>query len=90
VASRYGSNRGSVRLGGQRVPIRVPRVRGEEGEVPLTSYRKLRGSGEVDEVLLRRVLYGISCRNYEGAAESVPGAIGLSSSTVSRRCQRRC
>ena len=85
AGSRHGSNRGSVRLGGQRVPIRVPRVRGEEGEVPLTSYRKLRGSGEVDEVLLRRVLYGISCRNYEGAAESVPGAIGLSSSTVSRR-----
>jgi transposase-like protein len=85
VGRRHGSNRGSVRLGGQRVPIRVPRVRGEEGEVALTSYRKLGGSGEADEVLLRRVLYGISCRNYEGAAESIPGAIGLSSSTVSRR-----
>jgi len=33
---------------------------------------------------LRQVLYGISCRNYELAAESVPGAIGLSSSSVSR------
>jgi transposase-like protein len=31
------------------------------------------------------VLYGISCRDYEAAAEAVPGAIGLSSSTVSRR-----
>jgi len=38
----------------------------------------------VDEVLLKRVLYGISCRNYEAAAAAVPGAIGLSSSTVSR------
>ena len=35
-------------------------------------------------LLLRRVLYGISCRNYEMAAESIPGAIGLSSSSVSR------
>ncbi len=35
-------------------------------------------------MLLKRVLYGISCRNYEAAAESIPGAIGLSSSTVSR------
>ena len=35
-------------------------------------------------LLLRRVLYGISCRNYEAAAAAVPGAIGLSSSTVSR------
>jgi transposase-like protein len=82
---RYGSNRGSVRLGGQRVPIRVPRVRGEDGEAPLESYQKLRGSGEPDEVLLRRVLYGISCRDYEDAAEAIPGAIGLSRSTVSRR-----
>jgi len=44
----------------------------------------LQGRGEVDETLLRRVLYGISCRNYESAAEVVPGAIGLSDSTVSR------
>ncbi len=82
---RHGTNPGSVQLGGQRVPIRVPRVRGEDGEIPLTSYRKLRGDGEVDDLLLRRVLYGISCRDYESAAESIPGAIGLSSSTVSRR-----
>ena len=33
---------------------------------------------------LRRVLYGISCRNYAAAAAAIPGAIGLSSSTVSR------
>ena len=30
------------------------------------------------------MLYGISCRNYEAAAETIPGAIGLSGSTVSR------
>jgi transposase-like protein len=38
----------------------------------------------VNDLLLKRVLFGISCRNYEAAAEVVPGAIGLSSSTVSR------
>ena len=32
---------------------------------------------------LTRVLYGISCRN-AAAAEAIPGAIGLSGSTVSR------
>jgi transposase-like protein len=82
---RHGANPGTVRLAGQKVPIRVPRVRGEEGEIPLESYGKFHGSsGELNEMLLRRVLYGISCRNYEQAAESIPGAIGLSSSTVSR------
>ncbi len=81
---RHGTNPGTVKLAGQRVPIRVPRVRGCEGEIPLSSYESLSHGGDVDELLLRRVLYGISCRNYESAAESVPGAIGLSSSTVSR------
>jgi putative transposase len=82
---RYGTNPGSVRMGGQRLAVRVPRVRREGGEIPLRSYQKLhRGGGDVDVVLLRRVLHGISCRNYEGAAAAVPGAIGLSGSSVSR------
>ena len=81
---RHGTNPGTVKLAGQRVPIRVPRVRGTEGEISLGSYESLSDGGDVDELLLRRVLFGISCRNYEAAAESVPGAIGLSSSSVSR------
>jgi len=85
LGSRHGSNRGTVKLGGQKIPVRVPRIRKEDEEVPLESYRRLHQGGEPNEVLLRRVLYGISCRNYEMAAESVPGAIGMSSSTVSRQ-----
>jgi transposase-like protein len=82
---RHGTNPGSVRLGGQRLGIRVPRVRGDEGEIRLRSYQQLHtGGGAVDDGLLRRVLYGISCGNYERAAETVPGAIGLSGSSVSR------
>ena len=42
------------------------------------------GDRAVNDLLLRRVLYGISCRNYAAAAEAIPGAIGLSGSTVSR------
>ena len=72
-------------LAGQRVPIRVPRMRSVAGsEIPLRSYEAWRGDGEVNDLLLTRVLYGISCRNYEAAAETIPGAIGLSGSTVSR------
>jgi putative transposase len=82
--TRYGSNPGSVRMVGQRVRIRVPRVRGPKGELPLRSYSTLSDRGEVDPVLLKRVLHGISCRNYETAAAAIPGAIGLSSSSVSR------
>lgn len=81
---RHGRNPGTVRFLGQRVPIEVPRVRGPEGEVRLQSYDELHRGGELNELLFRRVLYGISSRNYERAAEEIPGAIGLSSSAVSR------
>ena len=81
---RHGSNPGTVGLAGQRVPIRVPRIRRVAGsEIPLRSYEAVRGDRDVDDLLLRRVLY-ISCRNYAAAAAAIPGAIGLSSSTVSR------
>jgi putative transposase len=84
VGCRHGTNPGSVRLAGRRVPIRVPRVRGDEGEVSLSSYANLHRGGDVEEELFRRVLYGVSCRNYEQAAGDLPGAIGLSGSSVSR------
>jgi putative transposase len=82
---RNGMYPGSVVLAGQRVPIAVPRVHDKGGALPLESYRLLHEGAPLDEQAFRRVLYGISCRNYEAAAEAVPGAIGLSSSTVSRR-----
>ena len=54
---RHGSNPGTVRLAGQRVPIRVPRVRSVSGgEIPLRSYEAARGNGEVNDLLLKRVL----------------------------------
>lgn len=83
---RHGKNPGSVQLAGQRHPLSVPRGRNRrtQEEVPLETWKELHGSGEVDERLLKRVLYGISCRNYEAAAEEMPEAIGLSKSTVSR------
>lgn len=86
---RHGSNPGSVRLGGQRHPVRVPRVRSGAGEVRLGTYEQLHGGTEnVDEGLFRKVLLGISCRDFEAAAEAVPGAIGLSKSTVSREFKK--
>ena len=48
---RHGSNPGTVGLAGQRVPIRVPRIRCVAGnEIPLRSYEALRGDREVDDL----------------------------------------
>jgi hypothetical protein len=41
---RFGSNPGTVRLAGQRVPIRVPRVRSERSELPLRAYGALKAA----------------------------------------------
>jgi transposase-like protein len=38
-----------------------------------------------DEGRLRRILYGLSCRDYRAAAEAVPEAFGLSRLSASRR-----
>ena len=82
---RHGSNPGSLKLTGQMIPIRVPRLRDPDGEVSLASYDNLHHGGDLNDQVFRQMLYGISCRNYEQAAEQIPGAIGLSSSTVSRK-----
>jgi len=84
---RHGTNPGSVRLAGQRHAIRVPRVRDRQAniEIPLRALDAVQDSGDVNDTLLLRVLRGVSCRDYEACAQAVPGAIGLSPSTVSRQ-----
>jgi putative transposase len=65
----------------------VPRVRDREAgcEVPLTTYAALQIPRAQDVGLFRKVLGGLSCREYEAAAEAVPEAFGLTTSSVSRR-----
>lgn len=84
---RYGYNPGSVRLGGQLIPMEVPRLRNlrTQEEVELKTLKAIRNTGQTDEKLFRRVLHGLSCRDYQGAAQDVPEALGLSPSTVSRQ-----
>lgn len=84
---RWGRQQGSVYLADQKLPVWVPRVRNRQAgvEVPLQSYHRLQQPRAADEGMLRRILYGLSCRDYRAAAEAVPEAFGLSRSSVSRR-----
>lgn len=84
---RWGSQMGSVYLADQKIPVKVPRVRdlALNREVPLETYEHFQIPRSLDAGLFRRVLGGLSCREYEAAAEAVPDAFGLSRSSVSRR-----
>jgi hypothetical protein len=83
----WGSNRGSIYLGDQKVALNVPRARngrtGEEGTLP--SYERLQNPRVVEDMALRRVINGISMRKYEDAALSIPETFGISRDSVSRR-----
>lgn len=84
---RWGAQAGSIFLADQKLPIQVPRVRDRDAgtEVSLATYRALQTPRALDVGLFRRVLGGLSCRDYQGAAEMVPAAFGLARSSVSRR-----
>ncbi len=84
---RYGSQPGSVYVADQKLGIRVPRVRDRvhDREVSLTTYQRLQRPRGADAGVLRRIVAGLSCRDYERCAEAVPEAFGLSRSTISRR-----
>jgi putative transposase len=81
---RHGSNPGSVILGNQRVPIRVPRIRSEQGDINLTSYEFLHNDF-VPKNLYKSILNGLSCTKYESTIEEQKGSISKSKSTISRR-----
>lgn len=84
---RWGSQKGSVYIQDQKIPIMVQRVRdvGNNKEMSLDTYERFQRPREVDDVLLRRVLHGLSMRNYRECSEAIPEAFSLSPSTVSRR-----
>jgi putative transposase len=83
--SRWGSNPGSIRIGEEKVPIKVPRIKDNEAnrtESP-ESYKKLR-SDLPSEKVMRNVLLGISQNDYKVVIKQGVKSFGLSQSSVSR------
>ena len=84
---RWGQQPGSVYLADQKLPVPVPRVRDRVAnrEISLTTYERLQVPRAADAGLFRKILVGLTCRQYAACAEAVPDAFGLSASRVSRR-----
>lgn len=87
---RWTKQRGSVYLADQKVPINRPRVRNliENREVSLPLYERLQQSLGHDELALRKLLHGISCRRYAESSALIPEVFGVSAGQVSKRFKR--
>ena len=88
-AVRWGKTSSEVTLGGRRIPISRPRVRGiEEGEESLPWFDWAAARDPLNLRTLEEVAVGVSMRNYARALESLPADVGeraVSKSAVSRR-----
>ncbi len=93
VAVRHGRERGSVTLGGRRVPVERPRVRAADGsgELPLPAYELFSGTEVLGRLAMEKMLAGLSTRRYgpvglEPVGEQLTAtARSTSKSAVSRK-----
>jgi putative transposase len=91
-ATRHGHERGSVTLGGRRVPVQRPRMRAADGcgELPVPTYELFSSTEVLGRLALERMLAGLSTRRYPVGLEPVGSraeqtATSTSKSAVSRR-----
>ncbi|TKB75923.1 MAG: IS256 family transposase [Nitrospira sp.] len=83
---KWAHEKGSLYLGDQKVKVTRPRLRHvEHGEVTLQSYARLRTPGAFSEELLEKILRGVSAQKYAETVLQAGEALGVSSSTVSRK-----
>jgi len=84
--TRYGHQKGTVRLGGQKLPIDRPRVRrvGGGGEVLLETYTQLQSPDDFPQAVLRRMVRGVSTREYKNVVDMAQDGFGVAKSSVSR------
>jgi len=85
TASRHGGGRGSVVLGGRRVPVTRPRARTSDGnEVPLATYDLFAAEDQLTAVVMERMLAGLATRRHTAAAEPVGSEVEAAASATSR------
>jgi putative transposase len=90
AAVRHGAGRGSVVLGGRRVPVTRPRARTTDGgEVPLGAYRLFAAEDQLTAVVMERMLAGLATRRHLAAGEPVGQAVAAQATATSRSAVSR-
>ena len=91
VAVRHGHEDGEVTLGGRRVPVNRPRARTADGEheVELATYAHFAARDRLTDVMLERMLVGVSTRRYARTGEPVGSEIDAVSRSTSKSAVSR-
>ena len=91
TAVRHGRERGSVTLGGRRVPVTRPRVRAADGsgELPIASYELFASTEVLGKMAMEKMLAGLSTRRYPVGLEPVGEQVAEKSSATSKSAVSR-
>jgi transposase-like protein len=88
AAYRAGHTAGELAMGGRRVRVRRLRVRTDERELELPTWRQFSSEDPLNARALEEMVIGVSTRKYRRALEDLPPEVkerGTSKSAVSRR-----
>ena len=90
TAVRHGTGKGSVTLGGRRVPVSRPRARTLDGhEVPLESYAHFAADDLLSKVVLERMLAGVATRRHARVGEPVGAQVTSAATSTGRSATSR-
>jgi len=85
TAHWWGSELGSVCYDGQKVLIDHPRLRSKNNkEIPLNTYKAFQSAKGMSGLMTKRLVLGLSTRNYEEALDGFLKGYGIKKSSVSR------
>ena len=86
TVTRYGHQGGVAVIAGQKLPIVRPRMRYTRqcGEADLETYARLQSPDAMPQSVLKRLVRGVSCRDYEGVVDLARDGFGVQKSSVSR------
>jgi transposase-like protein len=82
--SRWTAQAGSIVLGGQKIAIEKPRVRGPGGEEVLQTYARFQDNSAFDRSVFNEGIKRVSQRDYKQGLPQIASSFGFSKSQVSR------